>query len=592
MNFLPLQIHRPGSFRGTGRVNSRAEGQESYSRLLALRARRFSQSTIASTVSGRSTPDNHSTISMDESSYNGSFYAQPINPSGRDSMLSQLTPSEFGGSAFSRPSSALSNSGKYRFNGLSQNGGDGYSVTPPQSSIEFQRRLGFAPRLPPPIKDVRSETDEELSQYSGWEDNTSKQWTLPMHRPGSKKWDFKSRRRSSFKAPKLIGRVSPLTPSDPPNFSSSPPFLELGANKSIPPSPVKDIPLLEVSDIPEEIQVAVESTENNEETNIEETNSEVHVIEAQRPDSKLSSVGSNNADTERPEFRGSTSVSGEESQSTMNSPEPPPTQLPSLSPCATPTIPTEEGTGEWPPSDILPGYEEEDTQNQELSSSPTTVLTTVKVLKTVAECDHNPSTGSLTRKTPKVAMSESINHPAKLCNGASISSSQASLMTTDVSRRTSAPDFSIAMKSKHQSTEPKSKSISSFDPSNTMQDYKQTIYKANEFEKAMRALAESGSSDQDSDSEPHGNQSEAVSVSESEKINDKMRTDIPNNQLNVHHVSLKRRPGTSFGFSLADGCYDPGIFVKAVKDGSPADKAGLLPFDIVIKVGYHHLYII
>lgn len=515
---------------------------------------------------------------MDDSSYNGSFYAQPIDPSGRDSVLSQLTRSEFEGSAFSRPSSALSNSGKYVF---SQNGVDGYSFAPPQSSIELQRRLGFSPRLPPPIN-VRSETDEELSQYSGWEDSTSNQWTrrpsLPMHRPGSKKWDFKSRRRSSFKPPKLIGRVSPLTPSDPPNFSSS---LELGTDKRIPPSPVKDQPLLEVSDVPEDNQVAVESTEN------EETNSEIHVLEVERPDSKLSSVDSNSADIDRPERRGSTSVSGGDSQSTMNSPEPPPTQSPSLLPCATPTVTAEESTGEWPPTDILPGYEEEDSQNQEPSSSPTAVLTTVKVLNAVTDLDHNPSTRSLTRKPPKVVVSESITHPTKMGNGAAISS-QASLMKPDLLRRTSAPDFSIAMKSKHQNTEqPKSKSISSFDPSNTMQDYKQTIHKANEFEKAMRALAESGSSDQDSDSEPHGNQSEAVSVSESEKINDKMKTDIPKNQLNVHHIYLKRRLGTSFGFSLADGCYDPGIFVKAVKDGSPADKAGLLPYDIVLKVSYY-----
>lgn len=480
---------------------------------------------------------------MEESSYNGSFYEQPTDAFGHGNTLSQLTPSEYG-SAFSRPTSALSNSGhSNRFAGLSQSGAAG----------------GYASGLSSPIKDGRSETDEELSQY-GWEDSaSSNQWnrrpSLPLHhRPGSRKWDFKARRRSSFKAPKPIGRISPLTPSNPPAFSSSPPFLELTTSKRSPPSPVKDQLILEVNEPQTSDQFTQESTDN------EATNTQL--VESQQPDDNPNSDGGDHHEEHEES----------ESQSATDIPSSP------LSPSPQSTI-----VKDWPQNDdTLPAYEEEDTHNQSViqSGSPTS-YTTVKVLKSTPE--HSP-TGSLSRRTTtKTSTSEVTTHPVELVSRAS--PPHLSPSRTEFPRRTSAPETSVAMRPKHTSSaEPKSHSTSSFEPMEPMQNYKRTIHKANEFEKAMRALAESGSSDPDSDSEPHGEKHEDVTVLEHKKIQEKMRVTNSNNQFKVHQISLKRKLGTSFGFSLADGCFDPGIFVKTVKEGSPADKSGLLPFDNVVKV--------
>ena len=107
--------------------------------------------------------------------------------------------------------------------------------------------------------------------------------------------------------------------------------------------------------------------------------------------------------------------------------------------------------------------------------------------------------------------------------------------------------------------------------------------KAAQFEQAMKALAESGSSDPDSDSEPHGSRMEDCAPHEQQKIQDKMRTPLPPNQIKV---KLKKNPGVaSFGFSVADSQYDVGVYVKTVKTGGPADVAGgLLPFDRILMV--------
>ncbi len=40
----------------------------------------------------------------------------------------------------------------------------------------------------------------------------------------------------------------------------------------------------------------------------------------------------------------------------------------------------------------------------------------------------------------------------------------------------------------------------------------------------------------------------------------------------------------SFGFSIADGQYDKGVYVKSVKPGGPSDRGGLLQYDRIIKV--------
>ena len=113
---------------------------------------------------------------------------------------------------------------------------------------------------------------------------------------------------------------------------------------------------------------------------------------------------------------------------------------------------------------------------------------------------------------------------------------------------------------------------------------KQSINKAITFEQALKALAESGSSDQDSDSEPHASQGmQALPQHEQQKITDKMKTSVPPQQLTVR---LTKPPTTaSFGFSVADGQFDQGVYVKAVKPGGPADGTeGLRPYDRILKV--------
>lgn len=117
----------------------------------------------------------------------------------------------------------------------------------------------------------------------------------------------------------------------------------------------------------------------------------------------------------------------------------------------------------------------------------------------------------------------------------------------------------------------------------TLNGIKQSINKAINFEQALKALAESGSSDQDSDSEPHSSQGLGIPQHEQQKISDKMKTSVPPQQIVVR---LNKPPTTgSFGFSVADGQYDQGVYVKAVKPGGPADGVdGLRPYDRIVKV--------
>ena len=112
---------------------------------------------------------------------------------------------------------------------------------------------------------------------------------------------------------------------------------------------------------------------------------------------------------------------------------------------------------------------------------------------------------------------------------------------------------------------------------------KQSINKAITFEQQLKALAESGSSDQDSDSEPHASQGLTIPQHEQQKISDKMKTAVPPQQIVVR---LTKPPTTSsFGFSVADGQYDQGVYVKAVKLGGPADDSeGLRSYDRIVKV--------
>lgn len=122
----------------------------------------------------------------------------------------------------------------------------------------------------------------------------------------------------------------------------------------------------------------------------------------------------------------------------------------------------------------------------------------------------------------------------------------------------------------------------------SLSEFKQTLDNATKFEQAITALAESGSSDQDSDSEPHSKQMTALlppsSQEESAKVIEKMRA---SQSTVVHTILVKKIPGeVSFGFSIADGRFDQGVYVKTVKPGGPSERAGLQQFDKIVKVSW------
>ena len=55
---------------------------------------------------------------------------------------------------------------------------------------------------------------------------------------------------------------------------------------------------------------------------------------------------------------------------------------------------------------------------------------------------------------------------------------------------------------------------------------------------------------------------------------------LPRVQLRLY----KENVNEDFGFSMSDGQIESGIYVHTVKSGSPASRAGLLPYDRVLQV--------
>lgn len=97
----------------------------------------------------------------------------------------------------------------------------------------------------------------------------------------------------------------------------------------------------------------------------------------------------------------------------------------------------------------------------------------------------------------------------------------------------------------------------------------------------MAALAEFSSSDQDSDSEPHSKLS-VLPPHENAKVSEKMKA---SHSTVLQTVMIRKNPGeVSFGFSISDGQYDRGVYVKTVKPGGPSDRGGLLQYDKIVKV--------
>ena len=117
----------------------------------------------------------------------------------------------------------------------------------------------------------------------------------------------------------------------------------------------------------------------------------------------------------------------------------------------------------------------------------------------------------------------------------------------------------------------------------SLPDFRRTMDNADKYQKAIEHLAESGSSDQDSDSEPHAKHT-ALPPQEQARVKEKMKA----SQSTVRHsVKIYKQAGEmSYGFSISDGQFDRGVYVKTVKPGGPSDRGGLLPYDKIVKVSW------
>lgn len=111
-----------------------------------------------------------------------------------------------------------------------------------------------------------------------------------------------------------------------------------------------------------------------------------------------------------------------------------------------------------------------------------------------------------------------------------------------------------------------------------LQEFESTILSSGKFIETMKKLAESGSSDQDSDSEPHKALQRASQA--------QMHLQAMPTQLVPLTIRLRKQEGSDFGFSVSDGQSDPGVYVRTVRPGGPADQNGKLrPYDRILKVG-------
>ncbi len=111
-----------------------------------------------------------------------------------------------------------------------------------------------------------------------------------------------------------------------------------------------------------------------------------------------------------------------------------------------------------------------------------------------------------------------------------------------------------------------------------LKECERAILSSGKFIDKMKRLAESGSSDQDSDSEPH-----KVFQRESQIQVDPQATPT---RLVLNTICLKKDNACDFGFSLSDGLSDPGVYVRTLRPGGPAEQSGELhPYDRILKVG-------
>ena len=116
-----------------------------------------------------------------------------------------------------------------------------------------------------------------------------------------------------------------------------------------------------------------------------------------------------------------------------------------------------------------------------------------------------------------------------------------------------------------------------------IKELEDTIMKSRHFVATLNKLAEPGSSDQDSDSEPSKKQ--AITPQIKEQLRQVAKEIMTPAKLDLIVVNLTKSSGSDLGFSVSDGLVEPGVYVKSLKPGSPADESGLLlPYDRIMKV--------
>ena len=556
-----------------------------------MRGKRLSQSMLAASASGRSTPDNHSLVSLEHP------YSSPALLHNRR-VLDQLTPSNVG-SAFSRPSSSTFR-GWY---GPAEEQEEAATPTLSEARLPYSSRLQeFEPQkilstgLGATKRDSSTETDEEMSLYEQESMRSKYRRTslpvrpLPQQPTSGKKWDFGNSRRSSYQYPRYpipVGRVSPITPNSYRLTTSSPypkqldGLLSGGDEKTavvMPTTNVTDEDTPSLSEAPPTKSKGEETCQESVVDHCEEDHDPDNGAKASggsRSDSKLSSSRSEDSE-EHPVMTSILATVGR----TCISPE------------LTQTEMIDESSSQHQPQHlhqevVVTGREPQESQlsGEETAIVDAEVNTGLAVVETNSDIDKPVS--PIHNNDERIGQSdvrESL--PRKMssisANALHTNSNASNSHTTgNTSYNTSCrASNASANKSSSQKT---TLTRSSAEAAASLQDFQRTMDKAAQFEQAMKALAESGSSDPDSDSEPHGSRMEDCAPHEQQKIQDKMRTPLPPNQIKV---KLKKNPGVaSFGFSVADSQYDVGVYVKTVKTGGPADVAGgLLPFDRILKV--------
>ena len=66
-----------------------------------------------------------------------------------------------------------------------------------------------------------------------------------------------------------------------------------------------------------------------------------------------------------------------------------------------------------------------------------------------------------------------------------------------------------------------------------------------------------------------------------------MKSAMTPTRMEPHTVELEKDGASDFGFSLSDGLFEPGVYVKAIRPGGPADdEKKLQQYDRILKVTY------